>query len=131
MGAAGPHPLLSVLLAAADGRFPPSDGEAVLLPPLDGGLQAVVALTGRAYLATALASASFDDLSLDGFGAALQPAVLQRLAGAHGRVGVVDATLVAFGTGGGQLPLRHDLDEHPRVQHARGLRRDMVTGAAW
>ncbi len=119
------HPLLRVFLAAAEGDFPPVDGRAVLLPALDDGMQAVVSLTGRAYLASSLEPSGLDDLRLDGFGAALQPAVLRRLAGVHGHVGVIDATLVTRGVGGGQLPPRHDLEGHPRVQHARALRRDV------
>ena len=119
------HPLLDVLLAAARGAFPPVDGRAVLLPPLSGGLEAVVSFTGHALLATALTAADLDDLALDGFGAALDPAVLQRLAGAGGSVGVLDATLVGRGLGGGDLPARSDLEDHPRVQHARALRQDV------
>jgi hypothetical protein len=119
------HPLLRVFLAAAGGDFPPVDGQAVLLPALEDGLQAVVSLTGRAHLACSAEASGLGDLRLDGFGAALQPSVLQRLAGVHGRVGMIDATLVARGLGGGQLPSRYDLEGHPRVQHARTLRRDV------
>jgi hypothetical protein len=86
-------------------------------------LEAVVSFTGHAVLATALTPADFDDLAPDGFGAALVPPVLQRLAGARGSVGVLDATLVGHGQGGGDLPARNDLNDHPRVRHARGLRR--------
>lgn len=121
------HPLLSVLHNAAAGRFPPADGGVVFVPPLGPGLEAVLSLTGRAYLATSLSAADFDGVALDGFGAALDPAVLLRLAGTGGEVGVIDATLVAFGTGPVQqsLPRRTDLDAHPRVQHARKLREDV------
>jgi hypothetical protein len=52
----------------------------------------------------------------------LQPAVLMRLAGAGGEVGVLDLTLVARGRGGNRLPILDGLDDHPRVQHARALR---------
>jgi GNAT superfamily N-acetyltransferase len=55
----------------------------------------------------------------------MQPAVLQRLAGAVGRIGVIDATLAAVGVGGGGLPEQSGLDEHPRVQLARALRKDV------
>jgi len=140
-----PHPLLSVLLAAADGVFPPVDGRAVFVPALYGGvrthetqhggvhvdegpasdLQAVVSFTGHAIVATDLPAAAFADLGLDGFGRALQPAVLQRLAGPGGQVGVIDVTLVAAGLGGGSLASRDDLDEHPRVRLARALRGDV------
>jgi len=68
--------------------------------------------------------ASFSDLHLDGYGAALAPAVLQRLAG-QGEVGVLDVILVSRGTGGNRLPARADLDHHPRVQHARSLRQQV------
>jgi hypothetical protein len=119
------HPLLDIWSAAADGRFPPVDGGCSFVPPFAGGLEGVVSFTGHVFLATALDEPSFADLRLDGFGEALQPAVLQRLAGPHGVVGVQDATLVARGRGGGRLPIRHDLDDHPRVGHARQLRQGL------
>lgn len=119
------HPLLSVLTDAASGRFPPVDGGVVFLPPLRPGLEAVVSLTGRVYFATSLAAPDFADFPLDGFGAALEPGVLLRLAGRGGTVGVIDATLVARGTGRGGPPPRADLDAHPRVEHARALRDDV------
>jgi RimJ/RimL family protein N-acetyltransferase len=116
-----PHPVLNQLLRAFDGEFPAVDGLVEMTPALGAGLDAVVSFTGHAVLATA--QTDFTDLGLDGFGRALGPAVLQRLAGPFGRVGVIDATLVAGGTGGvGRLPPRTDLDDHPRVAHARLLR---------
>ena len=120
------HPLLAVLHDAAAGRFPPVDGEAVFMPPLRPGLEAVVSMTGRAYLASELSARDFA-MPLDGFGAALAPDVLLRLAGADGDVGVIDGTLVGRGTGRSQNapPLRADLDHHPRVQHARSVRVDV------
>jgi GNAT superfamily N-acetyltransferase len=117
-----PHPILPLLLAAAGDTFPPVDGQAVFLPPLGPDLQAVVSFTGHAVVATALPPSDFADLDLDGFGSALHPALLQRLAGRHGQVGVIDVTLAAQGAGGGALPERGDLDGHPRVRHARALR---------
>lgn len=117
-----PHPVLTALLAAAGGEFPPVDGQAVLVPPLPGGLEAVVSFTGHALMATQLTPADVSDLQLDGFGAALQPAVLLRMAGPRGVVGVIDGTLVGRGLGGGNLPARADLDDHPRVRHALSLR---------
>ena len=48
------HPLLGVLLYAARDVFPPVDGRAVVVPPLDCGLEAVVSFTGHAVLATSL-----------------------------------------------------------------------------
>ncbi len=97
------------------------------MPPLKPGLEAVLSLTGRAYIATELSALDFRGLPLDGFGAVLAPAVLLRLAGAAGSVGVIDASLVARGTGPSErkLPLRGDLDGHPRVQLARSRREDV------
>lgn len=97
-------PVLTALLAAADGDFPPQDGQAVLMPALPGGLEAVVSFTGHALLATALPAVDFTDLRLDGVGAAVHPAVLLRMAGTRGLVGEIDATLVGRGLGGGGLP---------------------------
>lgn len=119
------HPLLPVLLAAAAGRFPPADGEVAFVPPLRPGLEAVLSLTGRAYLATELRPADLGDVPLDGFGAALAPGVLTRLAGDAGEVGVLDATLVGRGAGGARLPARDDLDDHLRVRHALAVREDV------
>ncbi len=72
------------------------------MPPLPGGLEAVMSFTGHAVLAARMVRADFAGLALDGFGAALHPAVLLRLAGPRGAVGVVDATLVGRGLGGGR-----------------------------
>lgn len=122
---AHPHPLLSVLTAAADGVFPPADGAVRFVPPLAGEVEAVVSFTAVVFLATALSATDFHDLPLDAYGAALRPAVLQRLA-RGGEAGVLDVTLVARGGGTGQmLEQRDDLDEHPRVRHARRWRRDV------
>lgn len=125
-----PHPLLKMFMAAAAGSFPPVDGRAVLAPPLRDGLQAVVSFTGHSVIATRRTAAELDDLKLDGFGAALHPRVLQRIAGEHGTVGQIDATMVARGNGDPErttspLPERADLLEHPRVRHATALRCDV------
>jgi GNAT superfamily N-acetyltransferase len=74
---------------------------------------------------TALPKSELADLDLDGFGSALHPAVLQRLAGDRGHIGVVDVTLAANGIGGGTLPERGDLDDHPRVRYARARRQQV------
>ncbi|HEX6355036.1 hypothetical protein [Actinophytocola sp.] len=112
-----PHPLLAVLHAAAAGAFPPADGRALFLPPLPNRQAAVVSLTGRVYLAT-----DHRPPDLDGFGSALHPAVLRQLAGPHGEIGTLDVTLASQGLGGGTLPARHDLADHPRVRHAHAIR---------
>jgi hypothetical protein len=119
------HPLLTVLLRAAEGVFPAVDGQVDFLPELPGRLRCVVSFTGHAYVATPQPPDDFADLWLDAFGQAVHPAALLRLAGAAGQIGVLDCTLVGRGHGGGSLPVRADLDDHPRVQHARSLRRDV------
>ncbi len=116
------HPLLTMLLAAAEGHFPLVDGDVEFLPALRSGRSAVVSFTGHAVLATSLAREDFAPHRLDGFGAALHPAVLMQLAGTGGQVGVLDLTLVARGRGGDHLPTVTGLDDHPRVQHAHALR---------
>jgi hypothetical protein len=78
--------------------------------------------TGHAVLATSPSGSDLAGLALDGVGAALQPAVLRQLTGVHGTIEGVDATLVAHGNGGGQLPMRPDLEDHPRVLHAESWR---------
>ncbi len=61
-GSMGGHPLLSLLLEAAAGSFPPVDGQVHFLPPMASGLEAVVSFTGCAYLATAMLPESFSAL---------------------------------------------------------------------
>jgi hypothetical protein len=122
------HPLLDVLLAAAGGTFPPVDGGVTHLPPLRDGHEAVVSFTGHAYMASRLTADDLADLAPDGFGSVLHPSVLLRMAGNGGSIGigVIDVTLVAHGTGIGGLGGRDDLDDHPRVRHARNLRADVA-----
>jgi hypothetical protein len=124
-GARIAHPLLPHLLAAADGRFPPVDGGCTVLPPLPGGLACSVAFTGHAFVATARPPAAVLARGPDGFGAATAPDFLRWLAGPTGWIDVIDATLVARGTGGPGLPARLDAASHPRVQQAKSLRRDV------
>ena len=119
------HPLARVLRDAAHGAFPPVDGRAELLPPDGSGTRAVVSFTGRSYLLTELPSDAFDDLDLDGFGAATHPDVLLRVAGGAA-IGSLDVVLVRPGAGvPTPLAERSDLEHHPRVERARHHRRDV------
>ncbi len=120
-----PHPLLGVLEAAAEGHPPPVDGGVTFLPELAGGNRSIVALTGHAFLCTGQAPGDFADLELDGFGAALDPRAILRLADG-GRIGVNDVILTIEGTGGGiDLPPTDIWDDHHRVAHAVAMRSDV------
>jgi hypothetical protein len=120
------HPLLALLLAAADGHFPPVDGGCTVLPALPGGLECSVAFTGHAVVATDLPQETVLSRQPDGYGGSLAPDFLRWLAGPGGTIGVIDATLVARGTGSGsRLPERSDLADHPRVRFAARLRTDL------
>lgn len=120
------HPLLDFLTAAAEGRFPPVDGGVTVLPPLAGGWECSVAFTGHAVVATARSADEVMAQRPDGFGGSMAPDFLRWLAGPQGFIGVLDVMLVARGTGRPTLPLRTDLDDHPRVQYARQYRSDVV-----
>jgi hypothetical protein len=119
------HPLLSIYLRAARGEFPPADGQAIFLPTMQPEQAAVVSFTARAYIATSHPREHFADLRLDGFGTAIQPNFLSRLAGPTGHIFMSDMTLVGRGQGGGSLSVRDDLDDHIRVRYARTLRKNV------
>ncbi len=122
----GDHPLLTLLLAAAEGRFPPVDGACTVVPALPRGLECSVAFTGHAVIATDLPPETVLSRRPDGYGASLAPDFLRWLAGPDGGIGVIDAMLAARGAGGdGRLRRRTDLDRHPRVRHATALRSDV------
>lgn len=125
-----PHPLLDLLLAAADGRFPPVDGAVEVMAPERSGHHAIVEFTGHAVVLTDRDRRELDDRGADGFGGVNQPDLLRWLAGPDGWVGSHDIVLVARGVAGGipggTLPARTDLDDHPRVirsyEHRIGVR---------
>jgi hypothetical protein len=119
------HPLLKILLAAADGRFPPVDGAVTVLPALGPGRECSVAFTGHAVVATALAPDEMLAHKPDAYGGSLAPDFLRWLAGPNGDIGVVDVTLVGRGRGGDRLPLRPDLADHPRARRAMSMRSDV------
>jgi hypothetical protein len=134
-----PHPLATVLAAAAAGRFPPADGATDLTAPDAAGTRAAVAFSGHAYvladvdraeLSARLAAA---DGAGGGFGGVHHPTVLSLLADAGGRwrTGTVDVVLVRRGGGDdtvapATLVRRDDLADHPRVARALAHRRDVV-----
>ena len=120
------HPLLEFLTSAAEGRFPPVDGGVTVLPPLHGGWECSVAFTGHAVVATARSADEVMAQGPDGYGTSMSPDFLRWLAGPDGFIGVIDVMLFARGTGRPSLPIRTDLDHHPRVLYARQYRSDVV-----
>jgi GNAT superfamily N-acetyltransferase len=119
------HPLGAVVRRAADGVFPPVDGLVEVVPPYRDGVEAVVSFTGHSVVATDLPLAALVAAGADGFAGATSLPVLATLAGGAGTVDVLDALLVARGTGGGALPERPDLHDHPRAAYARVWRREV------
>lgn len=122
--------LASVLRLAAAGVFPPADGGWVRVRPWRAGVEGVLALTGRAYLAVGddVDDATLAALEPDGLGGAHHPRVVTALAAG----GWVDALDVLLAAGGGGRPVRadrlverRDLLEHPRAVAARALRDDV------
>ncbi len=120
------HPLHEVLVAAAAGRFPPVDGVIEVLPPDAAGTSAAVEFTGHGYVLTECDADEVVTRAEDAFGGVTRPDVLRWLAGPQGWIGSLDVVLVARGLGGGRLPPRDDLEEHPRVVRARDHRRDVT-----
>lgn len=125
--------MADVLRRAASGDFPPIDGAVEIVAPWRSGLAAVVSFTGHALIAIdparplpvavppALAS------RVDGFGGAHDPRVAAAIAGPDGWIDSLDVILVAAGVGSSlagesSLVARLDLEDHPRVVHARKVR---------
>lgn len=122
------HPVAEVMRDVARGCFPPVDGVAEVVPPDPAGTHAVVDFTGHSFILTDLVATQLTRFQPNGFGAAMQPRLLTRLAGPTGVIGTVDLVMVArrSRTHSYPLPRRTDLDEHPRVQRARHHRQDVV-----
>lgn len=126
MGIDTGHPAGAALAAAVEGRFPPVDGVAEIVPPDAAGTSAVVCFTGHAFVLTGLPAGDLERYAPDGFGAALDPGLLLAIAGADGNLGSIDVVLVRGGVGGGsELPERPDLADHPRVRRSLHHRRDV------
>jgi len=123
------HPVADLLVRAWRGPRPDADGSWARVFPWRDGVHAVVAVTGRALVSAPdrVTDADLDAWRLDGFGAAHDPRVMTRLAGEDGWVDVLDAVLLAEGTGVPEPWLldRPDLHDHPRVQHALPIRGDV------
>jgi GNAT superfamily N-acetyltransferase len=123
------HPVADLLVRAWRGPRPDADGSWARVPPWREGVHGVVAVTGRAMVSAPerVSDADLDGWGLDGFGGAHDPRVMTRLAGEGGWVDVLDAVLLAEGTGDPEpwLVPRSDLVDHPRVRHALPIRGDL------
>lgn len=129
-GALDDHPLVPVLLGAAAGRFPPPDGVIELLAPDAAGTEAVVELTGHAYVLTGWSEAAGLYDGRTAFGDATDPRALAELAGPGGVIGSHDLVMVRRAgptptpaTLERPLPETDRYDDHPRVRRARHHRR--------
>jgi GNAT superfamily N-acetyltransferase len=120
------HVLGHVLTDAAHGRFPEPDGGVEVVVPWKPGVAGVVALTGRAYVATTRDARDVLEQRPDGYGKALDPGFIAWLAGADGWCDCLDLLVAGLGTGRGGPPAREDLSDHRRLRHARQLRDDVV-----
>lgn len=119
------NPIGRAVRAAAEGSFPPSDGAVDVVEPYLADIEAVVAFTGHAVVATELPPERVLAAGADGYGGATSPAVAILLAGVGGEVDTLDVLLVARGTGRTDLRELHGVDDHPRVRHARHWRSDV------
>jgi hypothetical protein len=115
-------PLAAMLTDAVGDRFPVADGTVSVVPALQDGVEAVVAFTGHAVIATTLALDAVLAAGADGFGGATLPTLLTLMSGDGGEVECLDVLLGARGTGGGRLPRCPSADTHPRAMHARHWR---------
>lgn len=122
------HPLAVLLDEAAHGRFPAPDGAVRVLPPLPGGLDALVSFTGTFALAGGLSQAEVDEHVPRGdFSIPMSAASVRWLAERlSARPATLDAVLVALSPGSDTSDLvEAELSDHPRVQRARRYRRDV------
>lgn len=120
------HPVGDLLAAAARGVFPEPDGSVEVVRPWLPGVEGVVSLTGRAYVATTRPAADVLAHRPDGFGGAVDPRFVTWLAGPDGWYDCLDVLLMSVGTGAGGPPSRPELANHPRVRHARLVRVGVV-----
>ncbi len=119
------HPLATLIVDAAAGRFPPVDGGWHRVPLWRPGLEAVFAFTGHAVFAVqdTVSEDALAALGADGFGGAHHPALLTAIAGPGAWIDSLDLVLARTAPGGASaLVERPDLRTHPRTQHADQVR---------
>jgi hypothetical protein len=124
------HPLAAVLLGAAGGRFPAPDGAFEILLPVDGLAAALVAFTGRTFLAADLDEAeALAHLPGNGLGAPMHPAFIawlgERLGASCYAPDIVLSAFRAESPGSIALVERPDMLSHPRAAMAQRFRRQV------
>ncbi|MEZ5256979.1 MAG: hypothetical protein R2705_08850 [Ilumatobacteraceae bacterium] len=120
------HPCAVLLHEAANGRFPPADGNVEFFAPDDFGTCAAVGFTGHAVVLTPPGPRPERPSAPFGFGGVHEPNFLLSLAGPGGELGSLDVVLVARGTGRAgpterspeRLTETDAHDRHPRVLRA-------------
>ncbi|HUP86017.1 MAG TPA: hypothetical protein VM143_10155 [Acidimicrobiales bacterium] len=122
--------LAAVFAAAADGRFPPADGITDFIAAPAPETAACIAFTAHSIVAADVDAADVRaELAKrpDPLAAALAPEFLVWLSGRTGlRVGVIDAVLVARGTGRNvEDGDRATTVDHPRLVRARARRAEV------
>lgn len=122
------HRLAEVFAAAATGRWPEPDGTVEVIPPPPGWVAAICSFTAHAFVAAPLPAAEvLARLPDDDLGAAASAEFQSWVAEQVGlRPGVLDAVLVAPGTGLGKgaLSLAPACD-HPRARRAAMIRDEL------
>ena len=121
--------LADVLRDAARGVYPPADGGWDRAALWLRGVEAIVAMTGHAFLAVSqdLADVELDAHGVDGYGGAHHPRVAELVRGS-GWADTLDVLLVRPGDAprpagvGPDLVPRDDLAGHPRVAVAQQVR---------
>ena len=128
------HPLRSLLMEAAHGRFPPADLAVEVHGSPAGRSDAVVAFSGHNVIAAGVDPAEVlaqlpDDDPAGPMSAPFLTWLGERLGSTPG---VLDVVLVGFGVGSGEasvLEQRADADAHARVQRALRYRSDVTVHA--
>jgi GNAT superfamily N-acetyltransferase len=126
------HPLSVLLDGVVHGRFPEPDGAVHVLPPLSGGLEALVAFTGTFAVTGAVTQAEVDERAPRGeFSVPMSAGFVQWLAERLGAraAGTQDIVFVAV-AGGPDGTTDTELIEvaestHPRVERATRYRSDV------
>jgi GNAT superfamily N-acetyltransferase len=122
-----PHPLATLLDAAARGSFPPADGAVEVLGPPPGRAMAIVGFAAHFAIAAAVDDGWVRDRLLPGdLHAPLSPAFLAALGERLGRRDDgLDVVLTAPGLDGSAALREVDARAHPRVRRAHVHRDDV------